>query len=240
MKKNLKSIITLAISGMLILFFTTSSLCQRLYSDVPDNSERIEFFRPGVAISLKLSTLGPGIEIVKTLGRKFSLRAGANYIYYNYNAVYEDLNIDASSYLELGAISLLADWYMAKRVHFTGGLMYNLTNESATGKPAYDFSIGNINVTPEKAGSLTINLKTNKLCPYIGLGFGRPVAYGYRVVSFNFDIGVLYHGKPKVDLEAEGMISPTANQENEKIIEDNLSDFYLYPVIAMQLAFKIY
>lgn len=231
----------------IVLFLATSVFSQQHQNQKSPESKSskqqkhktVAGFCPGAAISLKISTLGPGLELVKTLGERFSIRLGGNYFIYHYKTDYSQLNIRASAKFKVGAVSLLADYYLAPSVHLTTGIFYNISRESVTGKLIEDFNIGQLNVTPDDIGSLTLELEPCKIGPYLGLGFGRPISANKRV-SFNLDIGVLYQGKPKVGLKADGMIAPTANSENEKQIAENLSNFIIYPLISVQLSFKIY
>ncbi|MCF8236202.1 MAG: hypothetical protein K9G67_14605 [Bacteroidales bacterium] len=196
-------------------------------------------YQPSWAVSVKVNTFGPGLEIVKGLGNRFSARLGGNYFTYNYESLYENINISADGDFKVGALSLLVDWYYAEILHLTTGVFYNLSRQSISAMPTEGFQVGSIYVSPEDIGDITINLEPNRFGPYFGLGFGRTISYD-RLVSFNMELGVLYQGEPSVELEASGMIAPTANEQNEQVIEDNLSDFYLYPVITMQLSFKIF
>lgn len=190
------------------------------------------------AFSVKFNTFGPGAEIATTLGRSFSVRLGGNYLAYDFSTIYEDMYVDANADLSVGALSLLADWYIADKFHLTGGVVYNLSKESVSGKPTEEFTVGILTVKPDEIGSMTLTLEPNRFGPYLALGFGRPVPH-QKSVSVNFELGTVYHGKPKVGLDAEGMIAPTANQENEKAIEDNISSFAFYPVLSFQIAFKL-
>ncbi len=193
----------------------------------------------GWAISPKLTTFGPGLEMIKSFGEKFSIRLAGNYFTYNYKTVYDNLDVDANARFKVGAVSLLFDWYFANIIHLTAGGFYNVSKESVSASPTNGFQVGTLYVSPERLGNIKINLEPNRFGPYLGLGFGRAISYE-NLVGFNIEFGALYHGKPKVELEADGMIAPTANPKNEKTIEDNISGFFLYPVITIQLSFRIY
>ncbi|MCK5591624.1 MAG: hypothetical protein KAI72_06690, partial [Candidatus Pacebacteria bacterium] len=91
--------------------------------------------------------------------------------------------------------------------------------------------------TSEELGNLKANIKFNKVAPYIGLGFGNPTA-GDSGFGFTFDLGTMYQGGAVVDLTADGLLAPTAAEDQERLIEDNLSWFKWFPVISLGLTYK--
>lgn len=46
-------------------------------------------------------------------------------------------------------------------------------------------------------GSVNLNIETNKVKPYFGVGFGKAIPQNRRV-GFNFEMGVWYHGDVKI------------------------------------------
>ncbi len=224
---------------LLSLFISLISLPYSLYSqegevEVANDSE----FSPGWAIGIKLGTFGPGFELVKSINRSFCIRAGGNYINLKYKTTYGDLEVKGDSEFKLGAITLLGDWFFAKQIHLTAGVYYNFSEEIIKGTPTKSYTVGKLHITPDEIGNLEIVITPNKICPYLGIGFGKPISDS-KVVSFNFEIGAIYWGSPSTDMTAIGMITPTASKEQEKIVDTNMSDFNLYPIITFQLSFKI-
>ena len=224
---------------LLSLFISLISLPYSLYSQEGEAEvTNISEFSPGWAIGIKLGTFGGGLELVKSINRSFNIRAGGNYGVYTYKKTYEDLEIDGEAKYKLGAITLLGDWFFAKKIHLTAGIYYNFSEEIIKGTPTKSYNVGKIEITPDEIGKLEIVITPNKICPYLGIGFGKAISDS-KVVSFNFEIGAIYHGLPSTDMTATGMITPTASKEQEKIIDDNMSDFSIYPIITFQLSFKI-
>ncbi|MCK4408256.1 MAG: hypothetical protein KAV44_11315 [Bacteroidales bacterium] len=233
--KNKKTIQIILLS----LFISLISLPYSLYSQEGEAKvTNVSEFSPGWAIGIKLGSFGPGIEIVKSFSRSFSIRAGGNYTNIKYNKTYEDLEVDGEAKIKLGAITLLGDWFFAKKIHLTAGVYYNFSEEIIKGTPTKSYTIGKLHIPPDEIGKLEIVITPNKICPYLGIGFGKPISDS-KVVSFNFEIGAIYWGSPSTDMTATGMITPTASKEQEKIIDDNMSDFSIYPIITFQLSFKI-
>ncbi len=197
-------------------------------------------FSPGWAIAIKASSLGFGVEVVKSFNKNLNLRLGGSYYKQKYSLTFVDgFSAEGLNYTTVGSISLIADWHFLSWLHLSGGVLYNMTEleiESRTTEPQ---QFGDINVEPETIGSVYYRLNPNEICPYLGLGFGRTISKS-KVVSFNFDLGVVYQGSPKVTLEATGMVAPTANEEQRKLLEDNVKDYKFFPFINFQLSFRIF
>ena len=233
--KNKKTIKIILLS----LFISLISLPYSLYSQEGEAEvTNVSEFSPGWAIGIKLGSFGPGIELVKSFSRSFCIRAGGNYVGFKYKDTYKDLEVEGETKFNIGAITLLGDWYFAGNIHLTAGVFYNFSEEIIKGTPAKSYNVGKVEITPDEIGELEIVITPNKICPYLGIGFGKAISDS-KVVSFNFEIGAIYHGLPSTDMTATGMITPTASKEQEKIIDDNMSDFSIYPIITFQLSFKI-
>ncbi|MCD4773253.1 MAG: hypothetical protein K8R41_07725 [Bacteroidales bacterium] len=234
--KNLKPIISI----LLIVFISISGITysqnyENTSKDVKIRSE----FKPGWAISAKVTTLGPGLEIVKSFSRKFNVRVGGTYLDFSVSRTFEAIKIKGTATFDMESYSLLGDFFITKNFHLTGGLIYNLSEEIISARPINSFEIGEITVGPEELGSLSIKVTPENYCPYFGIGFGNPISYS-KVFSLNMEIGALYHGYPKIDMEANGMITPTASKIQEEIIEDNLKSFNLYLLATIQLSIKLF
>lgn len=235
---------TLTMKNLSILFsfLLIFSIPIQLLSQESDlsNNEKTDDFSPGWAIGIKASTLGFGGEIVKSFNESFNLRLGGSYFKQKYSLSFADAIADDSwTYTTVGSVSLIMDWHFSRVVHLSAGVLYNMSVLKVESLPTESQNIGDIEVTPETIGTLTYQLTPNEICPYFGIGFGRSISKN-KVVSFNFDLGAVYQGSPKVSLEATGMVSPTANEEQRKLLEDNVKDLRFFPFLNFQLSFKIF
>ena len=202
------------------------------------SQEESDDFTPGWAIGIKVSSLGLGLEIIKSFNKNFNLRLGGSYYKQNYAQwKYDDSDLAAFVYGQVGSISLIADWYFLKSVHLSGGVFYNMTVVKKESKLSESYYVGEIEVTPETVGSVFVSWFPNEICPYLGIGFGRTISRN-EVVAFNFDLGALYQGSPKVAMEANGMVAPTANEDQRKLMENNVKGYQFYPFINFQLSFR--
>jgi hypothetical protein len=190
-----------------------------------------------LSVSVKASTLGGGLEVATTLSNQFNLRLAGNYLKTGQNFTFTLLDLDAS--LKLGSVTLLADWHPGGRdklFHLTGGLLYAANEILLTGVSEKSYRVGGYTITPDDLGELTMKLYTRKINPYLGLGFGQVVPVNR--VSFKFELGTVFHGEPKVDMDASGMIARTGDQG--ETVAGNVSGYKFWPVMSMQLCFRLF
>ena len=119
-------------------------------------------------------------------------------------------------------------------------------NEYAT----FGFSYKNVeDITTDKNGILHLDMRTNKIHPYLGIGFGRPLNMRHRV-SVNFDLGVVYLGKAEVysyDFNAPGhttadvqITSAKLENEDEGIIDDIIGKYPFFPVMKLSINVRLF
>ena len=195
-----------------------------------------------LAVALRLSTLGLGLEVGKQLIDHLAVRVGANVGSYNKSGR-ETSGIAYDVHLKLKAVELLADLAPHARgnFHFTLGLLTDPMHVHATGVPSASgtFTINDHDYTAAQVGTLSADGKFPGVSPYFGLGFGTPARKGGRV-KFLFDLGASV-GKPKLTLSATGaQNNPTLqadlNAERDDAQED-LDKLKVYPVLSFGLAY---
>lgn len=191
--------------------------------------EKSDNFSPGWAIGIKASTLGFGGELVKSFSKSFNLRLGGSYFKYDVKElVFEDA--EAESYVTVGAISLIADWQFISFMHLSGGILYNMTFVDINEE---------VDEGPQNFGTINYSIKPNEICPYFGIGFGRTISKN-KVVSFNFDLGLVYQGSPKFTIETTGTILDDYLKDQEEMIEDAMRNYRFFPFVNFQLSFRIF
>jgi hypothetical protein len=92
---------------------------------------------------------------------------------------------------------------------------------------------GSITFTPQEIGSVKTTIQTEKIQPFIGIGYDR--FYVGRSANFSLEGGVLYQGKPQVGMIATNMLELTATQA--PILQQNLGDYQLIPFV--QVVFQV-
>jgi len=190
------------------------------------------------AVAAKVSTLGGNLELYRSFGNQFNAHVGVNYFGLKQDLEETD-DYKAEAEVGLFSLSALGDYFPFQSSSFriTAGLYFNLNEIDAVLTPVESYEVGGDVYTPEDLGTLDANIKFNPIAPYIGLGFGNP-AGGDSGFGFSFDIGSMYQGGSIVNLTAEGLLAPSAAEDQEKLIEDNLSWFNWYPVVSLGLSYK--
>ena len=141
----------------------------------------------GWAAGLKLSTLGPGLEAIKSVNQNWNARLGVSWLGFpiNRSVASGNLHIDLQSKVRLGGINLQTDFYFHPWYYFTGGLMVNLTRIRFTTELEEVIHFGDIEISPEDIGLMEIRVRPGwPVSPFLGVGIGNPLPAG-RNIWFN-------------------------------------------------------
>jgi hypothetical protein len=194
-----------------------------------------------LAVGLKLSTLGPGLEIQERLSSNLGVRAGINYLPFSTKFTIDD--VEYKTDFSWKSLSLLADLYPFSGIfRITGGVFYNGNNVGIAATPKESVKIGDNTYTPEQIGSLNGSVDFKKIVPYAGIGWSGGNASSGEW-SASFDLGVLFQGSPSVNnLNGTGAFANTSifKQDLEKEhadIEDEMDTYKYYPVVAFALSY---
>ncbi len=198
-------------------------------------------FLGGWSISVGAGTLGFGGTINKRLSPHFATSLG----YYSSNLnqnVDTKFNSDAvtlKANIKLGAAVLLFDYYPSVNSSFRicFGAAYNLNNYKVDITPKGNQSYGYISYTPDQVGTISFDITGANVAPYLGIGFGRAVPK--HRVGVGFDMGAFYHGTPTTKLSATGTFEPSANADNQAIVQKAFEGYNFYPFINLKLNIKI-
>lgn len=187
-------------------------------------------------ISVRISTLGFGSELVGSFHPKWNVRLGFNIFSYKYSGkdVENDVSYDAD--LKLQSLTLLLDWYPSGRTfRISGGLVNNLNNIDLLIGSTKSYEIGVKTYSPDKIGKINGKIDFDKFAPYIGFGWGNSLTNSFALV---FDIGMFYQNSPYVNFKADGMIEQTADQD--QVVEESLAGWKAYGVISFGFVYKIF
>jgi hypothetical protein len=206
--------------------------------------------RAQTSLSLTAGSLGGGIELTQSflpiLDGRLGLHAGS----LSQTRKIADVTYDATAKARTGT-ALLDLHPLAGGFRLTGGLVYNDSRIEGTSLPPPGgvFVIGDVPVPASQLGHLEGRVEFQKVDPYLGLGWGGPLAARGRL-AFSFDLGVFYQGSPRVTLTpvlAPGspLNDPTARQllalavaEEERRAEEELKSYKYYPVLSVGLAYR--
>jgi hypothetical protein len=189
----------------------------------------------------KFGTLGFGAELNFAISDSFSARVGLNDGSYTNNATVSAMNYDMD--WQLQSVNAFADWYpFAGSFHATSGLLYNNNKTSYVAHPSNgNYIINGVPYSSTQITSYQGTMTYNPVAPYIGIGWGNPVArdQGWNLVS---DIGVIYQGKPVSDLvitcaaACPPQLQTDATAENTKLQED--TRFQWWPVVSIGISYQ--
>ena len=124
-----------------------------------------------------------------------------------------------------------------KLVQITGHSDYILNNYALANQ--YGIQIGDYNIPFDKNGDVNGGLKVNNFRPYLGLGFGRLIPKNR--IGFRFEMGVQFHGKPKVyadGVDADDLLNQLDEEASDDITKI-MNDFKVWPVIKLSFRGRI-
>ncbi len=234
----------IATTFLLIAFLLVGSLFAQ-ENTIPESDETPVAdwsFASQWGVGIKAGLAGVGFEVIKGFGDRLNVRLGYSNlsIPYSIEQSFEGFDLLAEANVKLGGGSLLVDYYAVKNViHLTVGIVQNNTLISVGVSPKSGFPYGDLTIPPEAVGRIDAALSLGMpYSPYFGLGFGNTLSRAHRV-SFNFELGALYHGAPQLDLSGEGIIGPMASEHNQTVIADAIAQYAWFPALSLQLSFRI-
>ena len=220
-----------------------------------------------IGIGVGAGTEGIGVDVSTCLTKYFGVRAGLNFmpdiniktdvdIEPNVDNLPplsgEDATLNVKGSLKRTSFDLKLDCYPTggsffvtagfsvggeKLVQVTGHSDY-IQNNMALAEN-YGIQIGDYNIPFDENGDVNGGLKVNNFRPYLGLGFGRLIPK--HRIGFRFEMGVQFHGKPKV--YAEGVdTDDLLNQLEEEVSDDItkiMNDFKVWPVVKLSFRGRI-
>ena len=206
-----------------------------------EKEEMVMENRSGMGLTGKVGTLGLGAELNFAISDSLSARVGLNDGTYKNSATISSLNYDFD--WQLQTINAFADWYpFAGSFRATGGLLYNNNSNSYVANPTNgNYIINGVAYSSTQITSYQGTMSFNPVAPYIGIGWGNPVAKnkGWGLVT---DIGVIYQGKPTSDLvitcaaTCPPQLQTDASAENAKLQED--TSFQWWPVVSIGISYQ--
>lgn len=232
LKFMIKNIILLA----LMVCSMVEVLAQPMLNSIPGKSK----YKQSLGVVAKVSTTGIGGDIYWMPMKKWAFRAGYDSfgLKYNFSIDQQSIALDAHTKIRTGSISVGAGYQILNWLYATAAIGYLDFKPQGQATALDGVSFGDIIIDPETAGSLSFAISPrSSIRPYLGIGFGRYAPR--RGVSFGFEIGAWYMGPPKLDVQATGMLAPTADADHVAMLERQISVFQFYPVIKFNLAVKI-
>jgi hypothetical protein len=220
-----------------ILSFVSLSLIFAQETDTKLSKTDDSEYKPRLYLGIQVGTLGGGLQLGIPITKMIDVRLSGSMIRpKSRNITSKEDGVDVKSMLEFKSSSgsLIFDFSLSKNkpgIKLAAGAFYN--NISLNVDRSYYHSTYEIDL-----GNLEMNFTNkNKINPYLGMVFGN--FKKSKSMFFVFEMGMIYHGSPKLNFTGEGRISPTANESNTQAIENNVSSVKFYPYVNMQLNFYL-
>lgn len=196
----------------------------------------------GIAAGLKASSQGIGLEVTGALSEKVNVRVGANY--FKLSKTLDKSGNEFDFDLKLKSFNALVDWHaLGNGFRITGGAVVDKNYLDGQASPANSYDIGDMVFTSAEVGTLEGNIDFRDVSPYLGIGWGNPVAKDSGW-TFMVDLGVVFTGRANVDLTSVGgtlsndadFLVEIAKERND--VRDDLDSFRYYPVVSLGLSYK--
>ena len=194
-----------------------------------------------LAVGAKGGTLGGGLEGTVKVHDQFNTRIGVSGFNFDYDGTEDDVEYDFE--LKFFTVSAIVDWFpFSNNFRLSTGFMFNGNEITASAKGAADYTLGDVTYTSGQVGTLNGSIDFNELAPYLGIGYGNPFGSDGNWM-LTLDLGVLFQGSPDVNLSADGLLANDSTflsdlQREEDNLEDDISAFKFYPVIALGVTYK--
>jgi hypothetical protein len=200
-----------------------------------------------VALTLDAGSTGAGAHVVVPMETYLNGRFGINYFKHDFDKRSGLVNYDVKAKLQ--TFDVLFDWYVrdGSAFHLTGGVLYNGTKADAhaKGDSLGKFTLHGTTYTAADVGVLNGRIDFRKAAPYLGIGWGNPLASNSRW-QFSGDLGAYYQGKANVQMAAIGCTTSTTvckqlvtDVAAERLeLQEDLSSYKVYPVLRASLSYR--
>lgn len=146
------------------------------------------------------------------------------------------------------------DFYVSAGAYFDNGTLFTLTGSmpdevmqvtDAINGALPDgqrfvtaVAVGDDMVAVDGQGRIDVTVTTWKVKPYVGIGFGRAVPR--RRLGCQFDLGVMFQGKPSLASHNAAVWDVTNTALESNGVTDILGKASIYPVLSLKLTGRIF
>lgn len=159
-----------------------------------------------LAVGVKFSSLGFGIEAGIPLGPRLNLRGGLNAMNYSHRITSNGILYDAT--LRFRSAEALVDIFLIKSFHISPGLLLYNGNKivgAAFVPGGSTFTLNGVPLVSDPANPIngTGTILLNKAAPMVRWGFGNLVPRKGHF-SFHMEGGIIFQGTPQAQLALKG------------------------------------
>lgn len=186
-------------------------------------------------VDFHLGTLGLGLGIDAQISPHTGMRFGFNR--FKTSSDWEEDDLDYEAGIDFDSLHGLLDWHpFGGRFRLTGGVMATDHRIEAAADVEDGDEIGDGEA--QQDGRLEAAVEFDELAPYIGTGWDW--RFDRSNLEMTLDLGVLARGNPDVELRetSDTGASQQDLNEAEDEIEDEWSDFNIYPVVQFGLLYR--
>lgn len=201
-----------------------------------------------VAVSADLGTTGVGAYLIVPMERTIHGRFGVHTL--SRSKDQRAGSIDYRTRASLRTVDILFDWFALEgsALRLTAGLVYNGNKLEAAARPddAGNYTINGNTYTAADVGTLNGLIEFRRAAPYLGIGWGNPLAITKKKWHVVGDLGVFVQGPPKVKLVSLGcttsrtvcrQLAADVDFESARF-EDDVDVLKVYPVARIGLAYR--
>ena len=156
------------------------------------------------ALTPRVGTTGVGLDLTVGLAPAVNLRMGAGGgLSHDEARTVDDIDYEAT--LDVATAQALLDWHPGGggfRLSIGGAWNGNEIEGRARAEENAVYEIGDVVFPAAVVGEIDGRVEFDALAPYVGIGWGNGAAASPGW-SLAFDLGVLYHGEPDIDLVAD-------------------------------------
>lgn len=196
------------------------------------------------AISLNLGFPGVGLGYARLLNDHFSARLKGTFMNIDVeqkDVALGDRKVDANVKFNFNTYDLWVDYNPFKKSSFklVGGISYlSKLKTAVVFVPSTTVKYGDLVIPQDQIGDITASADwSNKIVPYLGLGFGRAIPK--HNVGFGIEFGGYFIGKPDFAYDGTKMFAPNTEKEKEsQEIQNWANQLNVLGNISVYLSFK--
>ncbi len=193
----------------------------------------------GLAVGVGVGTDGISGQLSYMFSDSFGIRAKGSW--FRISKGIDTSNVHYDGHFRPQTFDLLADLFpFDSAFRFSAGGVYNRNRVTLKATPLAATTIGNVTYTPAQLGQINGRIDFRSVSPYAGLG----ITTNRRGPGWQFiaDAGVIFAGRPRVDLTATGLFAndPTFRSNlalEQQRVADKIDWARFYPVVKIGVAY---
>lgn len=227
-----------------VLFFSILAF-QGAFAKGSTNPENNSQENPsGLYVGGQATTNGLGLNLHYIISKRLTLGMGVEAFNLSRNFTFDenDISYDTELNYKTGGLFLLADYFYTRSLYLSAGAVLNNFQPRLEGMAVSDMEYGDISIPASQVGGFDFQFEPDlKVSPYAALGFRRFIGKK-QMVTYNFETGLYYMGPPRLNIEANGLLAPTADPAHGKKeqLEEQFSAYKFYPVVKFAIALRLF